>query len=111
LRGGLDVALDVRKLGEKMHTIDVNALARVSGGQADGDKFHGAGTMTRSACFSGVGRAVAHANGLTGPWKPHSAMRPEDHLMKDRKNNEAGVANWARDPKSKNLGECTLYVY
>ena len=84
-----------------MHQISGDELSVVTGGE--GPRFQGQGKSTQAACFATIGRGVAHGYGLTGPWKPHSAMRPE-HLMLDKNGNEAGSATW-------NAGQCNVTVY
>src|SRR5690349_20995520 len=73
-------------------TIPATELGAATGG-AD-FTFQGKGTTTQAACFTSLGRGIAHSFGDTGPWVPHSAMRPDEHLILDKQNNEVGVARW-----------------
>jgi hypothetical protein len=76
------------------------------------DTFKGTGTTTQSTCFAKLGRGIAHSYDATGPWRPRSHMRPDDHLIVDKQRNEVGVATWQKDPNSTTgLGQCKVLIY
>lgn len=97
---GHGVAPRVHSRGRMFETIPAEALSSATGGE---HTFHFQGTSPNS-CFAQIGRGVAHGFGLTGPWKPHSAMRPGEHLLLDKQGNEAGAATWSN-------GNCDVGVY
>lgn len=89
-----------------MLTISTLDLSGVHGGDgtASDFRFQGSGQATKSACFAKLGRGIAHGYGMTGPWKPTSAMRPAEHLILDKHHNEAGAATWSN-------GTCNVAIY
>ena len=90
-------------------TISLTELGAVSGGAEL--TFEGQGTSTRDMCFKKIGRGIAHAYGLTGPWKPESDMRTGAHLLKDQDGAEMGVARWKREAPGSLVGTCKVAIY
>ena len=89
--------------------IATSELHAATGGAED--TFKGQGTTTQNTCFTKLARGIAHTYGATGPWRPRSAMRPDEHLIL-KQNNEVGAARWTKDPNSSaGLGDCKVLIY
>src|SRR5262245_49446384 len=102
-------ANNIRTNGTEIATIAIQTLSHVTGGTAD-FTFQGKGIATKDACLGTIGRGIAHGFGATGPWKPGSAMRPNDHLILDKQRNEVGAATWT--PVGDGLwGKCDVAIY